>query len=588
MQGSGSRRRYRFSFAAIATAVCLGLTSDTWAAEPGWQAPLDLSPGYLYTYPQLAPAEDGGFIHTWEPGDPSAKKSFRIAYVPHTGGPTSTQTMAGHPFLGVSLASDGNGNAIAAWDHRAANGCCKDLAISARAPGQNFGEIVTVAREDVFVARADAAMNRHGEAVVAYIAHYVDNTEELWAVFRSVGGQLSAPMRVSESIGVNFQDFQATISDNGEAVIAWVSPPEGVVRAAVGTAAGGFAAPQTLSDPTLTAFSASVAADAVGGAVVTWDHPSADGTGPNPVFAAVRRPGERFGGAVGLGEGSYLAWPHVAAGNAGRALVTFVDAEVQTNVVAVDTHTASMRTTRRFAAPSAVARVALSRSGEAAVVVETPIILGDGPIGGATFVAWGDENGTFGPLRSLTCPQPWYRLLDLVIGPNSDAGVMLLNHGNDIPGGSDDRTAIARSDKNLPPTMGGCVDQFPEHDVSEPGPLPPYGPQPVPALTPRLELQLPRRERLGPDRSFAVTVLSNVRGQLKLSGRVRVGKQRYELKPRRSQVTPVLNHRQMRISGEAMRALRAHKTGRGKAVIAATLNSGGQKTAAEGRLRLSR
>lgn len=558
----------------LVLALQLGSPSAGLAAtEPGWHPPLDLSPGYLYSYPQIAAGGDGGFLHAWEekqPGEDS-RLTLHAREVPAVGPPGVPRTIPGLTFFGASLAADGQGDAVLAWDEHE-DYCCVTLSAAIKEGGNWFAEPIDVDYGSGVVVHVRTAMNSLGDAAIAYSVHYSDNTEALWVAFRPAGGEFGDPILLMAPVPSSnlVHDLHIALSDTGEAVIGW-STMDGIIKAAVATESG-VEDSGTLSDPSQDSYRVAVAVDSAGGAVVGWNYPNYENSPPGgPVYVAVRAPGSGFGEPLKIGDANEEAEVDADASADGRALISFITNDFRVAVQPVSLATGALGEQTVFPEATGWARVSVGPQGEALVVLEDPIDLGVQPYQAATRVAWGDASGCFGPMRILTPSWPWYSLTDSVIGPQGNAAVLLLARGANVPDDTDDRSAVARSDTALASNPSAC-------DGGEaPVPPPDEGTAPPPPI-PEVELLVPGRLHARHDGRFPVEVLSSAAGKVTLSGRIWIGKEKDFLgKDSVTLSAPGAAKLHPRVVGDAMRALEAAGKRGGDARLIATLRAAGQR-----------
>jgi hypothetical protein len=604
------------------------------APEPGWQPPLDLSPAYLYARPLIVPDGAGGFLHSWSefpPGEDNGRLDVNVVAIPHAGPALVPQKLPSLTFMGVDMASDAKGDAIAAWDDHSSD-CCVTLSASFRKPGGPFEAPVAVPYGQGFVDGVRVAMNEADDSVLAYETSNGNNGHRIWAVFRPAGGDFTTPVPVSPLIyPANYQNYDVALTRDGEAIVVWDPPmpttlcdesscdsydyPQ-VVSAATGTH-DGFGEPQVISAPGEHAYTPSLAADAAGDAVVAWQTiPNFDGSGKRTLGAALRRAGEPFGSPVTVASDlDYGPYQDAGIDAAGHALIGYSDAAGGVSVAAADARAGTIAPARPLGTAVGFARVAVAPGGTALLVFETPqFVSNDGISGASTWLAWGDSSGSFGPLRNLTCPAPtWYSLTDAVLADDAGGGILLQYRG-EARGDQDDRSAIARSDGALPPNTSGCDDLFgvttpdagpggggadPPAPPQQPGQgAPPQEPGQAPAGsvpqdgaprpsagTPRLSVGIAKPARIDSRGRLRVLVSANASGTLTVTGAVRAGRRLVRLITATTPVSAGVTYVRLRSRGRIGR----HGPRMGRAGITARLSTadGGRASArSKSRVRL--
>ncbi len=484
---------------------------------PGFQPPLDLSPGYLYTYPQLAPDSGGGYVYSWNEMTEDRWPVF-AKLIPPSGGAAATQALGGRTFLGSSLAGDGSGRAIAAWDQR--TDCCVGVSAALKLPGQNFGAPVDVPYGGGSVGRVKTAMNARGEGVIVYGVGDTNNSS-LRAVFVSPAGTFGPPREILTG-GYGIDEVDVDLGESGEAIVGWEKRQDDgsyVVSAAIGSPLG-FTPTVLLSDPSRSAFGAKVAIDAAGGALAAWQYVDVDALEqPEAVMAATRPPASpSFLPATMVGTGTW-GGIDVGVSDDGRGLVSFIS-DFQMTVRPIDTRTADLGAPHTVEASTGSGKLVVDGSGRALVALNTHLRLGE-DMYSSPVVAWGDASGGFAEPQAVNCPPQSYGLYHPVLGTEGGAAVLMMSHGDDIIHDTDDRMAIARTDSSAAP----CRGPDPESDWPEPGPNWPAPPPLTPAadlLGPRVTFQLPKTLELDSRGRFRVVAAVDSPGGVRLRGRVSV------------------------------------------------------------------
>ena len=479
-----------FAFACTCTAAD--------AADPGWQEPLDVSPAYLYTNANLAVAENGSFVHSWEEyfdPDYSIKKLY-VTELPAAGPAGPVTEIGGLTFFGASLSGNADGDAILAWDENDNLYPDTGLAASVKEDGGSFSAPISLDDGPGRAAWLETATNAAGDAAIVYMHHYDNNHDDVSVVLRPAGGPFSDPMTVSERVNSNYQDFDVALDSDGDAVVAWAAP-DGIVRAARGDE-DGFSAPVVLSNTLRNSYRAEVAVDGSGDAIVVWSYYPSPTIGGD-LFGSVGIRGSGFGPAFEIDKLGLGSAYDVRAAADGRALVAY-DGEAGAALLPVDLNDGDRSNPVALGGPGSPL-LAMTPGGQALVV-------------SGNEAAWGTASGNFGAFKPIACPAAGAGAYRPVIASATSAATLMHDYGADIPEGYDDRTLIARSDAARPPNPP-CSGDDPWSGGTTP--TTPRPPVPLVGLLLPDSLEVSRRGRI------KVDVATAMAGSLTLSGRVLIG-----------------------------------------------------------------
>lgn len=237
--------------------ICLalaGLAPTARAAERRWSDPVPLlgEPIY-YVLAATAVSSSGDTVAVW------MEPSIGVwALVQDPSGPVG-QAQALDFGYEPDVSTDGAGGATAVWSGAG-------IYAASLAPAGTFDDPVEVASAG---RHPKIDLNEAGAGAVSF-----GTDSGVKVAFRPAGGSFSAPVTISDPLPMQPQyDRDSAVTSDGRAVVAWIEQPSGQLprlRAASGSQSSGFSTPVPLSDPTLLAEGAEVAADGEGRAVIVW------------------------------------------------------------------------------------------------------------------------------------------------------------------------------------------------------------------------------------------------------------------------------------------------------------------------------
>jgi hypothetical protein len=348
---SGFRPLTKLLVAAAAALAALPAASASAHHQFGLPTPLPwLSGTYDVQLAQGAPGET--IIAGKQPIDPSGNGDQQpVAAIlgPHDLLP-DPKPLDGKSFLGPSLAANGSGQAIAAFDGYDDSHCCARLRVVTREPGGDFGPGVNRTGPEGNVGLVDTAINERGDAVVVYTFTRWNNDVEFDAVFRPAGGEVSEPVQVAPPVpDAGAAYFDVTIDETGRATAAWYTIGDGDesrLHVASGDAATGFETPEVLDSRPAWLSAPHIGTDAAGNVLLTWLTGGSVDDRVTDVMAAARPRGGSTGVPHAIGHSTWSDQGRferldVAVSADGKALVSWLDGQEgwKHHVVATDTAT---------------------------------------------------------------------------------------------------------------------------------------------------------------------------------------------------------------------------------------------------------
>jgi PKD repeat protein len=269
---------------------------------------------------QVAMNARGDMVVAWQHGN-GAATTVQAAVRPQGGSFSAPVTVAaaGETAAAPQVGIDGTGNAAVLWRRDVAGKGTVRAAL--RPAGGEFGAPVDVSAAGEDAGAPQLALSAGGIGVVTWVRQ--DGAHKLLrALTRSAAGALSGPVDVSSS-SEDAQQPSAAIDAAGNAIVVWIAG--GIVKRAEEPAGGSFTAPARLSAIGEVAIVPDVSVGDGGAAIATWAHGSAGGWVPR---AAVRAPGSAFADPVDVAPGGGAGSQTTVAMNArGDAVLTWESAD---------------------------------------------------------------------------------------------------------------------------------------------------------------------------------------------------------------------------------------------------------------------
>jgi hypothetical protein len=396
-----------FAYGADSALVAMNVAGDSvvvWVEEEGrvmaavrraggpFSGPIRLSRGsadVTANYPSVAIDGAGNAIAAWqvdaEYGDAPAAVQASVVTPDATASKPITLSSRDDAF-GAAVAISDAGDAVVAWVAETKSGDVVQAA--ARPRGGPFAKRVSLSRRVRDVLFLDVAMNGAGDAIVAWPAA-TEGAHVIQAVRRPAGAGFTAPVDLSAA-GGDALNPQVAIDPAGNAVATWnrSNGSHLVVQATTLSARGPFSVPVGLSAPSRDGLQAEPVVDGAGNALVVWVHEELLKDVTNGVVQASARPaGGGFSLPVNLSSAGYgAAYPSVVMNASGAALAVWSRAANDDLVSIVGVRAALRLPGGSFAAPVDIAPT------RGRVSVPQPAI----DRAGRAMVVWTSYNGTEG------------------------------------------------------------------------------------------------------------------------------------------------------------------------------------------------
>ena len=217
--------------------------------------------------PEVAMAAGGEAVIAWL-GDDGTASRVRALTVSPAGvlGPLKTLSTDAADAENVGVGIDADGDAVVSW-LRFTN---QNFRVHARtlSAGSALGArlMLSGGGQDAF--RPDVAVAADGSSVVAW-QRFDGSDFRVQAVPLSPAG-VPGTVKTLSAGGNDGHDPDVAVDADGDSVITWDRPGDGLIHARTMTAAGGLGIREALSDAGQTATQAQVAADEDGDAVAIW------------------------------------------------------------------------------------------------------------------------------------------------------------------------------------------------------------------------------------------------------------------------------------------------------------------------------
>jgi hypothetical protein len=251
--------------------------SSTRAAGGDWQAPVDLSaPGAIGFDPQVAVDPHGDAVAVWQRYDDADNLIVQGTARPAGGAwqPPVDLSAAGQNAVGVQVALDALGNAVAVWQRFDG---ADDVAQSATRPaGGSWQAPADLSAAGQPAAAAQVAFDARGNAVAVW-QRFDGANDVVQSATRTAGGAWATPVDLSAP-GHSALRAQLAVDPQGDAVAIWQrhDGTHYVVQAAARPAGGVWQPPDDLS-AAQNAADPQVAVDPRGNAVAVWNRDSTGG-----------------------------------------------------------------------------------------------------------------------------------------------------------------------------------------------------------------------------------------------------------------------------------------------------------------------
>jgi PKD domain-containing protein len=232
--------------------------------EPSGGAALGIRTSLVRAGPVVGLDARGDTTAVWATGSFPNNFSVQAATRPASGSWSSPQTIstANTQPIGVALAVDPKGNAIAAWTYVKEMGL--GLAAAFRPAGGGWEaprEVASAANYGV----PQVALAASGEGIVVWSCCLSPSRVE--AATFSVDSRMWSPPEDVSPPGVAAEDPQLALDGNGNALVVWTTPPSLGLQAATRPRGGRFGAPRALAP---SATSVQLAMNVRGDAIVVW------------------------------------------------------------------------------------------------------------------------------------------------------------------------------------------------------------------------------------------------------------------------------------------------------------------------------
>lgn len=231
--------------ASLLVCLCAAATLGHSAPAPGigsrdWGDPVLLTGPTLGATGDLAYTSGGDLVAAWS----EVPLGVRVAFRPNGG-----VFVPGEP-LGLGdtpdVATDGRGGALVGWATDEG-----EVRVVERPADGTFGVPVALGEGSGPV---QVATNLSGDAAVTWVRAEGDGPAQVWAAYRTDGGEFGAPEPVSTPMAGDFRPARrdVAVTVGGDAIVLWEEPvAEGLrqARAAMRPADGEFGLPVLLSEP---------------------------------------------------------------------------------------------------------------------------------------------------------------------------------------------------------------------------------------------------------------------------------------------------------------------------------------------------
>lgn len=241
-------------------------------AAPQWLEPVTLSaPTQSFgLQPKVAVDAHGDAFAIWSRGSAGETDVVESAERP-AGGSWQTPvelSPPGQEGLEPQIAVDPQGDAVAIWQWRESSGCCSNAAVQAteRPSGGTWRPPVQISGRALALGLS-LAVDSRGDAVAVW-----DTDGVVQAAARSAQGGWQAPVNISLP-GHATLEPEVAMDPGGEAMVVWEDGNLGdeTVEGAMRPAGGGWQAPVNISREGVVAIHPHVSVDALGDAVAVWE-----------------------------------------------------------------------------------------------------------------------------------------------------------------------------------------------------------------------------------------------------------------------------------------------------------------------------
>lgn len=231
-----------------------------------------------------------------------------------------------------SVAVDGAGNAIAAWQQ--SDGTRVNIVANRYVQGTGWTGAQPVDTTDLGTFAPDVAMDASGNALAVWTQS--DGMRySIWANRYVAGTGWSGAVRLEAASELGTRTPRVAVNASGNAVVAWQDRPDQVdIRACLYSSATGWGTPVALeTDNTGDAVGASVAIDGAGNALVVWQQRI--NPGYNSAWANKYVVGTGWGGAevIETGDAGHAYAPSLAMDAAGNAIAVWSQSDGTRNNV---------------------------------------------------------------------------------------------------------------------------------------------------------------------------------------------------------------------------------------------------------------